>query len=233
MAKKSKNRNRKNVPVANASMFGAPPLLEGESLKDYSALLTKIRDAVKPANAIEEMWVEDCAYLFWDTLRLRRQKAELINANMYEGLRVVLGTLCPQNQANDLTSSWSVRDEEAIETINELLASGNLSMEAVQAQTLAEIIDKVERIDRMIETSERRRNATLHGMDRRRSFLAHAMRAVTETIVDAEFTEVEPPQLEAETPELETEEIAADESEQETAHDGEEEPPYPNSEAAE
>lgn len=233
MAKKSKNRNRKNVPVAHASMFGAPPLLEGESLKDYNALLRQIREAVKPTDAIEEMWVEDCAYLFWDTVRLRRQKTELIKANMHRGLQTVLETLCPQSQASDLTSSWSVRDEEAIETINELLASANLSMEAVQAQTLAEIIDKVERIDRMIETSERRRNATLHGMVRRRSFLAHAMRAVTETIVDAEFTDVEPPQLEAETSEREPEEVAADDTEQETADDVEQEPPYPNSEAAE
>jgi len=232
MAKKSKNRNRKNVIVANASMFGVPPLLEGEDFKAYNALLTKLRDAVKPADVIDEMWVEDCAYLFWDTLRLRRQKTELIKANMYRGLQTVLETLCPQREASDLTSSWSVGDEEAIDTINELLEAGNLSMKAVEAQTLAEIIDKVERFDRMIAMSEARRNATMREMDRRRSVLAHAMREATDNIEDAEFTEIESPQIEAEPPELETEEVTADESVQES-DDVEQEPPYPTSEAAE
>lgn len=233
MAKTSKNRNRKNVPVANASMFGAPPLLEGESLKDYSALLTQLRDAVKPADVLEEMWVEDCAYLFWDTSRLRRQKAELMKANMYRGLQTVLETLCPQDEASYLTSKWSVGDEEAIESINELLEAGNLSMKTVEAQTLAEIIDKVERIDKMIATSEARRNATLREKDRHRAVLAYAMREATAHIEDVEFTEIAPPQLEAETPEPETGEVAADLVEQETAADGQEDAPYPDSGAAE
>lgn len=228
MAKKSKNCNRKNVSVAHASMFGAPSLLEGESLKDYSALLNQIRAAVKPTDVIEEMWVEDCASLFWDTLRLRRHKAELINANMYRGLQVVLETLCPQSEASDLTSQWSVRNKKAIETIEWLLDAGNLSMEAIKAQTLAEIIDKIERIDKMIAVSEARRSATLGQIDRRRGAFAHALRDATTKIEDAEFVELEAPQLEAETSELETEDAAADEEVPD--EDG---PAYLNSEAAE
>jgi len=233
MAKKSKNRNRKSVEVANVSVFGAAPLLEGEDMKDYSALLNQLRDAVKPADFIEEMWVRDCADLCWDTLRLRRQKAELINANMYQGMQVVLETPCPQSEASDLTSSWSVRDEEAIETINELLEAGNLSMEAVKAQTVAEIIDKIERIDHMISASEMRRNVTLRELERRRGLFARALREAANNVQDAEFVELEPPQLDAETPQLEIEEVAADEIEQETAHAVEQEPTYPDSEAAE
>jgi hypothetical protein len=235
MAKKSKNRNRKNVPVANPSMFGAAPLLEGESMKDYSALLTKLRDAVKPSDVIEEMWVQDCADQYWETLRLRRQKAALINANMHQGLQVVLETLCPPSEASDLTSRWSVRHEDAIEAVNELLEAGNLSMEAVKAQTLAEIIDKIERIDRMIMASEARRNATLRELERRRSFFARALREATDKIEDAEFVELEAPQPDAETPQLETDEIheVATEETEEVVCPIEEEVAYPNSEAAE
>jgi len=233
MAKKSNNRRLKNSLIASLVGFGAAPLLEGEDANAYSALLTRLCEAVKPTDPFEEMWVQDCGYLFWDTTRLRRQKEELINANMYQGMRVVLETLCPESEASDLTSLWSVRDEEAIAKINELLETGHLSMETVKAQTVAEIIDKVERFDRMITTSEIRRNSTLREMQRHRSFLANAMREAVVRIEDAEFTEVEPPQLEAETPALETDEVAADDSEQGTAPDGEEEHPYPNSEAAE
>jgi hypothetical protein len=226
MAKKSKNGNRKSVEVAVVSVFGAAPLLEGERMKDYNALLVQLRDAVKPADFLEEIWVRDCADLCWDTLRLRRQKAELINANLHRGLQIVLETLCPESEASDLTSSWSLRDEEAIEKINELLEAGNLSMEAVKAQTVAEIIDKIERIDHMISTSEMRRNVTLRELERRRGVFARALREAADNVQDGEFVELEPPQPDAETPQLEIEEVAADESEQETAHDVEQEPPY-------
>ena len=233
MAKKSKNRNRKSVEIAIVSVFGAAPLLEGEKMKDYSALLIQLRDAVKPADFIEEVWVRDCADLCWDVLRMRRQKTELINANMSKGMQVVLETLCSESEASDLTCRWCVRDEEATEKINELLESGNLSMEAVKAQTLAEIIDKIERIDHMISASEMRRNGTLRELERHRGVFARALREAANNIQDGEFVELEPPQLDAETPQLEIEEVAADESKQETAHDIEQEPPYPNSEAAE
>ena len=241
MAKKSKNLNRKNVPATNLSMFGAPPLLEGENTKDYCALRNQIREAVKPGDYIEEMWVEDCAYLYWDTLRLRRQKAALINANMYQGLQVVLETLCPQSEASDLTSRWSVRDQDAIEEIDTLLEAGNLSMEAVAAQALAEIIDKVERIDQMITVSEARRNATLREIERRRSFFAHALRDATKPAEDVEFTELDAPQFEAETAQIEIGEVVAEEIEQEAAsadepeeaQSDEQDESHPNSEAAE
>ena len=232
MAKKSKNRNLKN-PEAKTPMFGAPPLLNGENANDYSALLNQIKDAVKPADFIEEMWVRDCADLYWDTLRLRRQKAELINANLYQGLRVVLETLCPESEANDLSAAWSVRDKEAIEKIEELLEAGNLSMEAVKAQTLAEIIDDIERIERMIAICEARRNVTLREIERRRSAFARALREATNPVQDAEFVELEPPQLDAHSPQLETEEVAADEIEQQVAQSVDDEGEYPNSEAAE
>jgi hypothetical protein len=236
MAKKSKSRNRKNVPTVNVSMFGAPPLLEGEDINEYNALLARIRDAVKPADHLEEMWVQDVADLQWDTLRLRRQKAALINANMYRGLQAVLETLCPQDEASDLTSRWSVRDEDAIEAINELLEAGHLSMEAVKAQAVAEIIDKVERFDKMIEVSEARRNAALREIERHRSVFARALRdAANNTIEDAEFNELEAPQLEAETSRLETDEVAANDTEQETTYpiEEEEDATYLDSEAAE
>jgi hypothetical protein len=234
MAKKSKNRNRKNVPTVNVSMFGAAPLLEGEDMKEYSALLTQIRDAVKPADHLEEMWVQDIADLQWETLRLRRQKAALINANMYRGLQVVLETLCPHDEASDLTSRWSVRHEDAIEAVNELLEAGHLSMEAVKAQAVAEIIDKVERFDKMIAVSEVRRNAALREIERHRSVFARALRdAANNTIEDAEFVELQAPHAYAETPQLEAEEEApTEEIEQEAAQSVEQECVYLDSEAA-
>ncbi|HEY4313693.1 MAG TPA: hypothetical protein VGN12_29845 [Pirellulales bacterium] len=223
MAKKSINRTCKNIPVT--SMFGPPPLFEGEDEKAYSALLKQIRDAVKPIDVIDEMSVRDCADLFWETLRLRRHKAELINANMYKGLRPVLETVCSVVDVHRLMAASPMQKPGTLKHIEGLLKAEKLSMETVRAQTLVEIIDKIERIDQMIMASESRRHVTLRELDRRRSMLAQALREATKEIEDAEFVELEsPPKIESEATQLETSE-AADEDEPKEG--------YPNSEAAE
>lgn len=190
MAKKSKNRKRANVPAASLAMFGVPSLLEGEDAEAYHAMMARVRAAVKPNDVLEEMWVQDCADQFWETLRLRRQKTELIKANMYRGLKIVLEPLCGYKEAEDLTSSWSLRNEEALERIEELLESAHLSMAAVEAQAMAEVIEQAERIDRMTVTSEVRRNATLRELERHRGAFARMVRQEVLKIENAEFVEL-------------------------------------------
>lgn len=98
--------------------------------------------------------------------------------------------MCGYKEAEDLTSSWSLRDEEALERIEELLESAHLSMAAVEAQAMAGVIEQADRIDRMIVTSEVRRNATLRELERHRGALARMMRQETLKIENAEFVEL-------------------------------------------
>ena len=62
------------------------------------------------------------------------------------------------------------------------------------AQTLAKRLDDVERIDRMIASSEGRRHAVLREVDRHREALAARLRQATLKIEDAEFSEVSAPE---------------------------------------
>jgi hypothetical protein len=59
-------------------IFGAPPIVPGESEANYRSLYQRVRHAVEPADLIEEFWVRDVTDLFWETLRLRRLKAKLM-----------------------------------------------------------------------------------------------------------------------------------------------------------
>ena len=68
-----------------------------------------------------------------------------------------------------------------------MLASADLTMEAVLAQTLAAEIDHVDRIDRMIMSAEARRNVALREIDRHRAALGEQLRRATQDIEDAEF----------------------------------------------
>jgi hypothetical protein len=53
-------------------LFGPPPLITGENVELYDALLQSARDDVKPADVIEEILVRDFVNLVWEAQRWRR-----------------------------------------------------------------------------------------------------------------------------------------------------------------
>jgi hypothetical protein len=58
--------------------LGAPPLIPGESARDYEQLLTAVTNVMKPVDVLEFMWIRDIVDLQWDIIRFRRFKADLI-----------------------------------------------------------------------------------------------------------------------------------------------------------
>ena len=46
-----------------------------------------------PSDILEQIWVRDVVDLTWETLRLRRLKAQFLTATAHEGLAMVLGPL--------------------------------------------------------------------------------------------------------------------------------------------
>src|SRR4051794_37816879 len=115
------------------SCSGAPSLILGEDESEFASLLGRIRASVKPTDAIEEIWVDDIVDLEWERRRLRRLKANLLQAAAYHGLQTVLTPLIDWREAKKLAEAWAKRDSDAIEKVTKLLAAANLPMDAVMA----------------------------------------------------------------------------------------------------
>jgi len=171
--------------------LGPAPLIQGDDAAAYDTLLAHASGTVKPADIFEEIWVRDIVDQTWESLRLRRHKAGLMNATADEGLRRVLWRFNIQG-TSAITVAWSERDPETVQKVNELLASSGLTMDSVNAQTLRLIIDPIERIDRMIASNETRRNATLHEIERHRAGFGQKLRRAVEDVEDAEFEVIAP-----------------------------------------
>ena len=62
-----------------------PPLFAGEDTAAYDALLSRVSGVVKPADVIEEIWLQDVVELSWEVARLRRMKAEFLNSSAHRG----------------------------------------------------------------------------------------------------------------------------------------------------
>ena len=72
------------------------------------------------------------------------------------------------------------------------LQKAQLTMEDVMAETLEGKIDSFERFDRLLASSEARRNNALREIERHRAALGAAVRqAVDDEIQDAEFRDVD------------------------------------------
>ena len=170
--------------------LGAPVLLEGEDEAAYAQLLSKVAAAVSPNDIIEEFWVRDVVDLMWETMRLRRLKTNLLAASTAKGLSKVLRPLVGFMKVEELVEAWYAREEAGVKEVETLLKQAGLTMDHVMAQTLSHKLDDIERIDRMIATTEARRHVVLREIDRHRDALAARLRAAVEAIEDGEYEEV-------------------------------------------
>jgi hypothetical protein len=165
----SRSKSNKATPPAALSspnatdlpFLGAPPLIPGESARDYRRLLNEVIKVMKPADFLEIIWIRDIVDLQWDIIRFRRIKADLIT-HFYEECRERSGE----------------NGETVLKTVAKLVVDITK-------------IDRLERIDRMVMTMEARRNAAYREAERHRIGLGERLRQATEQVEDAEFREVD------------------------------------------
>ncbi len=96
------------------------------------------------------------------------------------------------HKAKELAQEYARREPGAVTLVHELLAGAGLSMDRFMADALAQKLDDIERIDRLITTAESRRDASLREIERRRAFLGETLRRSVQEIEDGEFEVIEP-----------------------------------------
>ena len=193
-------QNIPDAPVFNAAVavpsddlseiFGDAPLLSGEDRQAYQSLKERLFASVRPADAIEQIWVYDILNFTWETKRLRRLKVKLMAASSYEGISQLLKPMLDLNTHSDLVRKWALNEEEGVDRVLKLLDRSFLDDGSINAQVLLIKLDALERIDELIARTNARRNTLIHEIERRREALARRIREAT-AVEDAEFTEVE------------------------------------------
>jgi len=172
------------------AFLGPPPLIYGEDRHAYDELLARVQASVRPKDIIEELEVRDVVDSVWEALRLRRLKANLLNATAPDAIESLLTPIIGFTPASEIAEKWAQRDPKSLEKLKSYLRQSELSMDVVMAQALQIRLNDIERIERMILNAGARRNAVLREIERRRATLADAMRRATQNVRDAEFTEV-------------------------------------------
>ena len=178
-------------PSATLTFRAPVPLIPGEEVSNYDALLARVSGAVKPADFLEEVWVREVVDLVWDAIRLRRLKAALLTASADRGMQEVLWSLDVED-ATACARAWAARNPEAIAHVEPILATAGLALDAVMAQTLRVRIADIERIDRLTASAEARRNIALREIEAHRAGFAKTLQRAAQDVEDAEYTDVTP-----------------------------------------
>jgi hypothetical protein len=77
-------------PSAQPAILPTAPLLMTESKDEFKRIRDALADEINPRGILEQMYVEDIAYLVWEVLRLRRSRAGIINAAFRKALERVI-----------------------------------------------------------------------------------------------------------------------------------------------
>ena len=170
------------------------PLYPNESEADFEAFAERVVLCAKPTDTIEEILVRDVIELAWEVIRLRRIKAGLLKVNMHRGVSSILETIACERRYR-VVEAWAAGDEEARAFVQDLLAQAGLSLVDVTAKTIELTLDSFERLDRMLASSEARRNNALRETERHREALGAASRRALDDAVDVEFRDVESGEL--------------------------------------
>jgi hypothetical protein len=168
------------------------PLLPGEKETDYAEAALRIVKAATPRDAIEDLLTRDVIDLSWEVLRLRRLKAGLLRGAIGSGTSEVMYRLgYEEESAEELAANWAAGKKAAQKEVAAALQKAQLTMEDVMAETLEGKIDSFERFDRMLASSEVRRNNALREIDRHRAAFGAPVRQAIDELQDAEFRDVE------------------------------------------
>ncbi len=137
--------------------------------------------------------LRDVIDLTWEIRRLRRAKAGVLTVAMGDGVTEVLQAIgYPDPLAQNLLGGrWVACEEDARRTVHKALSDANLSIDDVTARTMELRLDSIERLDRLLASSEARRNNALREIDRHQEALGAEARRAVEEAEDVEFAEVE------------------------------------------
>jgi hypothetical protein len=168
------------------------PLLPGEQEADYAEFALAIVKAAHPKDAIEDLLTRDVIDLSWEVLRLRRLKAGLLRGATSSSIFQVMCRLGYEDDfAGDLAADSAAGKKAAQKKVAAALQKAQLTMEDVMAETLEGKIDSFERFDRLLASSEARRNNALREIERHRTAFGAAVRQAIDEVEDAEFRDVD------------------------------------------
>jgi hypothetical protein len=173
-------------------LISRPGLTITESADDYDSLVKSLQQEISPRGFIEHMYVADMSAIVWESLRLRRCAAAIINMAFRAALKNLLVQFwknpdepAPYQESEVLAFEWFT-DPTAKQRVAEILNKFHLDETAIEAEAIRSVAADLELIDRMLMSLEARRNRALRSIADYRASFAEKVQQVSDRIINAE-----------------------------------------------
>jgi hypothetical protein len=185
------------IPAETRALLGPAPITYLEDGDGYERILAQMAVAVSPQDFVEWIWVKDLVDLGWDAARARRAKSVRLVMARRDGIESILKADGPGGEGFVMDDAFSAQadrimdgDRKEHKAFAATLERLGLTIEAASDAAYNTAIEDVERLQRLIDNADSRRDAVLREIDRRREAFAKRARTAVEAmgaVVDAEF----------------------------------------------
>jgi hypothetical protein len=152
--------------MSQAQVFKRPPLLNSESRDEFDAFHKGFREEIRPSGAIEQMYMDEFIDLCWESQRLRRWKATILDTARRVALEHLLQQLPGKfdrlfhdigDDPEDVSRLYFV-NEDARTAVSTILARFELDESAIEAQAWRDTLPDLDLIERQLASVEARRD---------------------------------------------------------------------------
>jgi hypothetical protein len=186
-----------NAPKEVQRFLEDPPLVGGETLKDYNAFFAAIAASLKPTDAIDWLFTKDVVDLSW---HIRRERTIIADVVKLAQKQIVLALLKATSDtsgaesalyrifdAADDANRWA-NDPEGRREIDARLAEKGHPPSTTLAQAYINAAPQIDAVDKRLAGYETRRIAVLREVERRSEKFARDLDKASADIIDGEFS---------------------------------------------
>ena len=161
------------------------PLLITESENEFESLRSALVQEIEPRRIVEHIYGADIADIIWESRRLRRCKAAMINIVYQGSLRDLLHDVSKldRQEAGALAEDWFT-DKKAKKQVKEILSQFQLDESAIEAEEIKRLAPELEMLDRMLTMLEGRRHRAIRGIAEYRESFAKKVRESSDRIIE-------------------------------------------------
>jgi hypothetical protein len=179
---------QKEIEMMKRFIKSAPPLLITESQEEFASLVSAMLEYIRPKGILEEILANDVIDATWHIIRLQRCQTAMINIAYRQALVKLLDEelgvadeFVAEKYADDWFRSRAGRDE-----VMQLLKRFGLDETSIEAEAIKLLGPELETLDRMLSSSEARRNKALHALSEVQASVAKRAREVSQGLIEAE-----------------------------------------------
>ncbi|EGP06578.1 hypothetical protein CSIRO_3834 [Bradyrhizobiaceae bacterium SG-6C] len=182
-----------DVPQEFYDLLGSPTFAPSDNSANYSLIVERMLESIRPKDFIERLFVRDLIDLTWEECRLRQIREALLGESRSAAVERLLyrknlrevpegAERIARAQAKDQFKNWANDRAKRKEIEEDLNKHSHGEDQAILAASYSEIYKELESVKKSIAFAQQRRMGLLREIEHRREFAQRARKASDEAV---------------------------------------------------